>query len=426
MKDKTLGSLLLVNLILNTKNLSSIENLSHEERGEETMFKTLFPSDLYPRLLSDVDFSRLSEKDKSRFLFLRPELEGEVNKQELHDYEMMFYAKEAHNRTCLSLGVPKTNIVLCDFSQNPTMDPTNWVLYDGANDNIYVNIDKDYTIARPSFLLESLNGATRHHSIYQNIFTATKDPNSLSDREYFLALTTALKVFVYQDLRENDPEAYRIQVTADYSTPSNIEEVIYAFDKTRKDFQQAGYYGGALQQSLRHNETVYHEYLQNELLANSLVNLEDIISYFEQSELNQSSGGLLGQLLEYMVRGTASSFYNSLGASMSPGQSISEYVDQIESEMFEHYDIEPPTDEELDAYTETENNGDEIDEEYIEVLAAYEKEKAMLGDNAEESAEDDDEMPSYLPMKSALPQEGIIQVIDRLPFHDYQSQDSAQ
>ena len=122
MKNKALGSILLLNLVLNTKGLQSLYDSSEIARGEDTMFARLFPNDLYPRLLSDVDFEKLSEGDKSKFLFLRPDKEGEVDKKELHDYEMQFFAKEAHNRTSASLGVPKTNVIFCDFSQNKLMD----------------------------------------------------------------------------------------------------------------------------------------------------------------------------------------------------------------------------------------------------------------------------------------------------------------
>ena len=38
----------------------------------------------------------------------------------------------------------------------------------------------------------------------------------------------------------------------------------------------------------------------------------------------------------------------------------------------------------------------------------------------------DDEEPKYPPMKSALPNEGVIQQIGKLPFHTYESQDPTQ
>ncbi|MBR4002888.1 MAG: hypothetical protein IKI95_02315 [Clostridia bacterium] len=433
MKDKSLGSILILNLILNTKGLKSLYDSSQLSRGEDTMFARLHPVDLYQRVLSDVDFDKLSESDKSKFLFLRPDKESEVDKKELHDYEMQFFAKEAHNRTAQSLATPKTNVVFCDFSKNKLMDPTNWVLYDCVNDNIYVNIDKDYSIARPSFLLENINGATRHHSIYQNILTALTNPNSLSDREYFLALSTAVKAYVYQDLRENNPEAYRIQLSADYSTPSNIEEVVFAFSQTRKDFQSAGIYGGKLREDLRRNEEIFHNYLQEELLTNSLVNLEDIFAYFDQSELNQSSGGMLNQILTHMVKGTAASFYNSLGADMQVGQTISDYVDALEKEMYDEAGLDIPSDEELDEFMGSEEYAEQ---EYLDALRQYQKEMGEtttpptpeeIADEYAEEGEDDGKL-DYRKMDSALPEEGKIDPVKVLPFHTYpnQNQDSAQ
>lgn len=431
MKNRNLGSILLMNLVLNTKSLTSLSDMPTVGKGEETMFARLYPQDLYARLLSNTDFDALSEAEKTRFLFLRPEKEGQVDKKELHDYEMQFFTKEAHNRTCAALGVPKTNIVFCDFSKNPAMDPTNWVLYDGVNDNIYVNIDKDYSIARPTYLLENINGATRHHSIYQNILKAMREPDALSDREYFIVLTTAIKNYVYQDLRENDPTAYRIQLSADYITPSNIEEVLYSFTKTRSDFQSAGIYGDRVQRNLRSNEEMFHEYMQEKMVSDSLINLEDIFAYFKQSPLNQSSDGMLHNILQTLVKDTAASFYNSIGADMTPGQSITDYIDQLEDELFEEYGIEKPTDEELDEFLDEKRQ----QEEYREALQQYHKEmkeaQNFAHDNPEfveefedpdecadeeDEDEENDEMPEYKKMRNVLPSEGKIDEIDRLPF----------
>ena len=233
MKDKSLGKILLLNLVLNTKGLSSLAEINFDERGQDTIFASLFPKDLYSRLISTTNFDSLSEDEKSRFLFLKKESEGSVDKSELHDYEMQLFGVEAHNRAAASLGVPKTNVVYCNFTANKQMPAEEWVMFDAVNSNIYINLDKDYSIARPSLLVENINAATRQHSITQNILQAIKDPNSLSDREYFLALSTAVKTYVYQDLRENDPQAYLTEIAADYSTPSNIEQVVYSFAKTR-------------------------------------------------------------------------------------------------------------------------------------------------------------------------------------------------
>ena len=413
MKNKGLGSILLLNLVINTKGLSGLYDMLEEERGETTMFSTLTSRDLYPRLMSDIDFDTLSESEKTRFLFLRPEKAPFVDKKELHDYEMQFFAKEAHNRTSTALGVPRTNVVFCNFSENKMMNPLDWVLYDSVNDNIYINLDKDYSIARPTYLMENINAATRHHSIYQNIFRAMKDPDSLTDREYFLALSTAVKAYVYQDLRENDPEAYRIQLAADYSTPSNIEEVVYGFAKTRVDYQAAGLYGGKLRDDLRRNEETYYDFLENQLLTNSLVNMEDIFAYFVQSPLNQSSDGLLGGILRTLEKQYTASFYNSLGADMRVGQTISDYVDELEEDMFERYGVAPPTDEELDELM----GGEDYDkEEQLEAFRQYQREMGLIPEDAELDGKD--RMPEYRKMDDALPREGKIDIVTKLPFHD--------
>ena len=429
MKDKSLGKILLLNLVLNTKGLSSLAEINFNERGQDTIFASLFPKDLYSRLISTTNFDSLPEDEKSRFLFLKKESEGSVDKSELHDYEMQLFGVEAHNRAAASLGVPKTNVVYCNFTANKQMPAEEWVMFDAVNSNIYINLDKDYSIARPSLLVENINAATRQHSITQNILQAIKDPNSLSDREYFLALSTAVKTYVYQDLRENDPQAYLTEIAADYSTPSNIEQVVYSFAKTREDFRSAGLYGANLQRDLRRNEEVYHEYLQDELLTNSLVNMEDIFAYFKQSPLNQDSGGLLGKILEKMVTGTAYSFYNSLGADMEEGQSISDYIDNLEQEMFEEYGIEPPTNEELDDFVAS---GGYAEQEEAEALRQYQKEIGDLPKSQEELAEEffaeeeDDEMPDYRKMDSVLPDEGKIDQIKILPFSTAQTQGPVQ
>ena len=83
MENKGLGSILLLNLVINTKGLSGLYDMLEEERGETTMFSTLTSRDLYPRLMSDIDFDTLSEPEKTRFLFLRPEKAPFVDKKEL-------------------------------------------------------------------------------------------------------------------------------------------------------------------------------------------------------------------------------------------------------------------------------------------------------------------------------------------------------
>ncbi|MBQ3047420.1 MAG: hypothetical protein IJD48_00190 [Clostridia bacterium] len=419
MKNAKLASILLLNLVSNTKALSNVFDAMGQERGEDTPFYSLFPQDLYIRLLSDIKFSELSESQKSTFLFLRKDKEHEVDKQDLYNYEMQFFAKEAHNRTAAVLKAPRTNIVFCDFSKSRSMRGDSWVLFDGYNDNIYINLNKDYSRSRPSFLLENINGATRHHSIVNSIFKGLESPEAIDDREMFLALSTAVKFYVYQELKENDPVAYNYQIGADHSTPINIEEIVYSFVKTRQDFQAAGLYGGQLREDLRRNEETFHQILQEELVVESLINMEDIFEYFNKSELNENSGGLLGKILESLVNQTAYAFYNSIGAEMQPGQSISNYIDGLEREMFDEYGIEPPEDSQLEEENQNFDPHERTIEEHIRNMqTGYSEEENVEDRFFYDDEETDESMPDFKDMKSALPLEGKIYDIKVLPFHN--------
>lgn len=423
-----LGSILLTNLILNTKALQSAQEMVSVQKDTTTTFSILSPQQIYPRIVSDIDFLRLSEADKSQYLFLAKEQEGKVDKYDLYTYEMQLFSQEAHNRTAQALGVNPTMVLPCEFSKSKGIsNPTGWIIYDVVNSNMYVNAEKDYSIARPSFLLENINASTRQHSIFQNIFTALTNPESLTDREYFLALSTAVKTYVYQDLKENAPEQYAIEIAVDYATPAFIEQTLYGFSKTRSDFQSVGLYGGKLREDLRRNETIYHEYLQTELTVNCMTNMEDIFAYFRQSSLNSQSNDMLYGILSSIERDTAHSFFNSIGADMEPGQSLSEYIDDLEVEMYDRYGIPMPTEDELDAFTseisDTLNEEDELIKQGIKPQG-YGVPMFRQGgeDNIDEFADEEelssDEMPSYKPMESVLPDEGKLDNIRELPFHN--------
>ena len=97
--------------------------------------------------------------------------------------------------------------------------------------------------------------------------------------------------------------------------------------------------------------------------------------------------------------------------------------------MFDEYGMEMPTDEQLEHYIKTgstEGPDDEEDEEYYTALREYEEEQAAFGMSDESTEAFDDEEPKYPPMKSALPNEGVIQQTNKLPFHTYESQDPTQ
>lgn len=428
MKDvRTLGGVLLFNLILNSEALTNLQSTMKQEKDVDRTFASLTAPYLYPRVVSDIDFDKLSEEDKTAFTFLAKEKEGFYNKKHLRDAEMPMFVQAAHINTCGKLGVKPTKVIPCSFGEGNPLNPGQWVTYSSFNGNIYINADKDYSIARPSFLLENVNAATRQHSIYQNIFASFgASAKPLSDRDFFLAVFTAVKNYVYQDLRENDPDVYSIQLGCDYATPDIIDQTLYSFQKTRQDFQAAGIYGGVLQQRLRQNEQLYHEHMQRELITNTLTNVEDIFSYFKQSPLNQSSNGLLGKILDCVERSCAASFFNSVGAEMEPDQSITEYIDQLEQEMFDEYGIEMPTKEELEHFVATGDSGgpDDPDEEFSD------EEEYPEGEDLSQQGfgvavfgvSEEDDMPRFKPLESVLPPEGKIDNIKDLPFHNYPQQ----
>ena len=426
--NRVMGSILLLNLVLNTETLSNLQSTMQNGKDIDTTFAGLTAQYLYPRVISDIDFDKLSEEDKTAFTFLAKDKEGLYNKKHLRDAEMPMFVQAAHMRTCAELGVKPTKVIPCSFGEGNPLDPGQWATYSSFNGNVYINADKDYSIARPSLLLENVNSATRQHSIYQNIFGALDTSvQPLSDRDFFLAVFTAVKSYVYQNLRENDPDVYRIQIGCDYATPDIIDQTIYGFQKTRQDFQEAGLYGSVLQKRLRENEEVYHEFMQNELVTNTLTNVEDIFGYFKQSPLNQDSGGFLGGILDIIERTYAASFFNSVGAEMEPGQSLTEYIDQLEEEVFEEYGIEMPSEERLEHFVATGDSSDPDDHE--EEFSDDEEEYSEGEDLCQQGfgvpvygISEEDGMPRFKPLESVLPPEGKIDSIKELPFHNYPQQ----
>lgn len=437
MSYKSAGSLLFLNLILNSVHLKSIYESKDIPKDTQSPFASLTPQYLYPRLLSDIKFDKLSEADKTALTFLDVSKQNFYNKKELWQTEVPMFAQEAHNNTCRALGIKPTQIIPCMFRDNAAMNADKWSIYDTANTNIYLNMGKDYTIGRPSLLLENINAVTRQHQIYQNILTATTDPESLSDYDYFVALSCAVKTYVYEQLRTYDPQCYRIELGADYATPSAIDQVLFSFAKTRQDFQSANLYGGAVREGLRHNEEVYYDFLSRELLTNTLTNVEDLFGYFENTDLNQTSGGMMHKMLKGLERSCASAFFNALGADMTKGQTVSQYIDELEVEMFDRCGLEMPTEQEVQDYideTQPHFESEEEAEAYYasvremghemteEELAEYGDDNGVptqYGEGFDDDAESDDVEPNYKEMQNVLPPEGKIDQITTLPFHNY-------
>ncbi len=423
--SRKLGRVLMLSILTGTQNL--MDNVTtgaeREEETHNTIFSKLTDSQLYSRLLTDINFSKLSKDEQNKFLLLKPEIAESVDKQNLYANEMREFVQEAHNRTCKSLGVKPTNVIVCNFSENPLMDPWAYSSYDATNGNIYINSEVDYSTVRPTFLLESINARTYQHGTYSNISKVVKQPESLTDVEFFLTLTTAVKNHVYQE-NANPEDLGNFLIADDGYTPSSLAAQIYAFEKTRLDLQSAGIYGLQAREQLREAEEDFHKDLQTYIGNDSLLNSEDMFAYFKGSNLNASSNGLLGKLLDSIDASYSSVFYNSVGASMQSGSTVKQYLDHLEGQMFEEEGLTPPTDEEMQELIELEKAEREMIAEQEELGISQSDDEP----NDEEDTEDeenprregDGEPISYKPFDSVLPPEGKIDLIKVLPFHQVQ------
>lgn len=429
-QSRNLGKMLLLSTITNTQNLNEKLLVPPEIEREEGDLKTIFSSisntQLYSRLLGDIDFSKLSVEEQTKFLFLKPELVDSVDMQNLYANEMRQLVQEAHNRTCASLGVKPTNVVVCNFGENPLLDPWDYSAYDVTNGNIYINSEMDYSSVRSSFLLENINARTFQHSISQKTLTALTSPESLSDIDYYLAVANAVKEYVYETYDEPDDEGHYLEDEESY-TPGAVTAQIYAYEKTRQDLQSAGIYGGKIRQELRESEEDFHKDLQETIGNESLINTEDIFAFFKGSPLNASSNGLLGRILDTIDVGYTSVFYNALGANMQPNTSVKGHLDTLENKMFEDYGLTPPTDEELQELIEIENQlrsqAEELGEDYEEDGSEELTEEDEQGD---EESSSEDKVITYRPFESILGAEGVINNFKVLPFHVSEIQDVEQ
>jgi len=109
---------------------------------------------------------------------------------------------------------------------------------------------------------------------------------------------------------------------------------------------------------------------------------------------------------------------------MEEGQSITSYIDDLEKDMFEEYGIEPPTEEELNEFADSD---DYLIQEEKEALrqSSIDDENSLHEEFLEEEDEEED-MPSYRKMDNVLPNEGKIDEIKILPFHSSQAHDMEQ
>ncbi len=433
---RKLGRVLLLSTLTSTPNLmeSVSSSIEREEDDFDTVFSVLSDAQLYSRLLTDINFSKLTEEQKNAFLMLKPEMNGEVDKENLYANEMRDFVQEAHNRTSKALGVKPTKVIVCNFAENPLMDPWAFSSYSVENGNIYINSQANYSEVRPSFLLESINARTYQHFTFQNLAKAVTNPDKLNDVNFYLALTSAVKTYVYQENSEPQTDGNYL-IDDDGYTLSSIAAQIYAFEKTRQDLQSAGIYGLHLRDGLREAEEDFHRDLQNYIGNDSLLNSEDMFAFYKGSSLNSSSNGYLGSILNKMDSLYSSTFYNLIGATMESGTSVKEYLDQLEEDVFNEYGLTPPTDEELAELMAIEEAQREFYREQQELGLFPEEDNeenddSFLQDNSLEEDEEyndgkqndrgDEQKINYKPFKSVLGQEGNVDLITSLPFHPNQ------
>ncbi len=400
-----------------------------QQKDELDYFMALENSALYSRLVSGFKFENLSEDKKDEFLFLKSDKNLSVDKQELYNKFMPLLIQESHNRTCYALGVKPTVVNFIAFSKEDGFDEEDWFDFRESDGKIYLNSNKRYDLSRPSILLENINMATRQYSVYANIFKAVSKPENLDNKEYFLALTTAIKTYVYDKLAKNDPECNKQMLAVDYTTPIEIEKTIFSFEQTRKDFQSAKLYGGILRDKLRQDEEIYHDYLSDEGVADSLINLEDLFQNFKAFLVVNKMDASFGKIFEAIEKEYFSDYYSSLGADSVKGQGIENYIDYLEKEMFDRVGI---TMEEYLNYKNGQPSEREIDEGYGDDERVSERviDEGYGDDEVPGYASEDEfdsydlgageENATYKPMDSVLKDEGKI-FNTKLPFSNLEA-----
>lgn len=414
-KSRELGAILLTNLVLNSETLSRLANKRVDSFCANVFFEKLDPKNLYARLLTNVDFEKLSGDEKRKYLFA--DRDANVDDKGFQRKVTKEFVKEAHKRTCDVLGVDTTRIVYLDFKDNSELDPNYCSVYDYSNGNIYINSGLDFSQKSPSYFLEELNTRTRSHAIHKNIMTAIKDPEALSDNDYFVALMTALKHYVYEYAKRDFDKSLTMGILSfDYATPEAVDSVIYGFSQTKRQLKLSGLYGGETKDKLRTAEKYMYDLLQSELLDTMLCGHEDMIDNFVVSPLNEQSGGLLGTILKGLEVQLASGYFNSLGANMKKGQDVTAYIDQLQREHLEHLGKDEDEIEQLMNVSMLQNDMSEdgLDEEFEE--EPYEEEYEELEESEfdneeyeelEESEFDNEEFDEepFNPFRNVLPKD---------------------
>ena len=416
-KIKEFGKLLLTNIFLNSKNLLAFKE-SHEKIVSSNIFDELPNEELYPRVLSTTKFEKLSQKDKDLFLFKDFNTSNkQVLDEQMYEVEMLCFIIQIHNRSCKDLGVKPTQISFVNF-KNESLANSVYGCFNIKTDEIFLNAEKSLYSENPTFLVKLINGLTKEHAIYSNIVTAATNPEELSDKDYFVAVTTAVRDYCLEDMEKYGSYKFVKSFLEDHVySPSVISENIYSFTKSRKDFQSAQIYGGELRECLRQDEKNYYDALSNKIVGGSLIRMEDLIENFKQSTLNQPtiskefSSGIFGRIFESIVNVYSGSFYNELGVHKEKDETLEEFIDKIEAELFEEQGIEVPTaDEELAEFLDENDENPNVNEDEDD---AYEDEEHLDVDPGEEKLEKD-ELDYHV--ENVLPEEGRVFDVVKMPF----------
>jgi len=412
--NENLSKILFLNLFTNSKTLNNLQTVLSEKKKTTTGFENLSNNELFSRLISDVDFESLSKEEKSNFCFFAQKSDDKSNLKISYEERMKSFIQEAHNRMCDYLKVPPTTISFCDFKNSEKFIDFSTYEVDFESGNIYLNTAVDYLHSRPSFLIETLAGATLKYKGFQDVFKIASEPNSFSDKDFFIGLSTAIRLDLKDEFVEKDNELFSMICENEYAYPDSIQQKMDSFTLAKICFKSSGLYGGELRKSLLKNEKDYYSYLSESYGNDSLLAMEDLVDYFRISTLNQSSNNLLFGLLKKVNAETSSKFYNSIGAEMQNGQDIGSYINQIEKEKFEEYGIEVPTEQEL-SENEFFKNGlqssfyGEDDEQnnygYDENGNVISKDKEI------------DRIMDYKPMEIIIPKDFDEDQIISLPFH---------
>lgn len=431
MKDRSrkLGVILLTNLVLNTKKLSSMQSVLNFPHEEKSNFESLPPRFLYPRLMSDIDLKQLDKAEQANLLFVRPEVLDSYDPEQLRKGQLVALAKEAHKRTCQTLGVEPARLAFIDFLNEKNVNNESFSVFDLENSKIYFNMSKNYSKSRPSRFLEAINSQTKLYSIYCSIFDAIQNPDLLDDKEFFLAVAVATEEYLNEHLKRDLPDMHKAFEASRPFAPEMLEANMFAFKQTRRNFILADIYGGNLRDALRKEEQDFYMLLQQALAENCLSRIEDVVDNFTYSPLNEKSGGLLGTILKGVEKECAPAFFRSLGVQMENGTDATTQLDEIQDKILESkgIDIDDMSNEEIEdlmqsAFEVAEEEAefdDEIDEEDVE------DDESLTDEEFMQDGEDPEE-EEFSPNLNVLPKEEKINNISKLPFHNNSKKDEEE